>query len=114
MKPGRMNGGGGMNMANMLKQAQKMQANMAKLQTELEKREYTASSGGGMVVVTVAGANNIVKLDIKPEVVDANDIEMLQDLIITAANEALKVADETSAAEMKKITGSVGLPNGLF
>ena len=112
MKPGKM--GGGMNMANMLKQAQKMQSTMNQLQEELEKREYTASSGGGMVTVTVAGANNIVKLDIKPEVVDPDDIEMLQDLIMTAANEALKVADETSAAEMKKVTGGIGIPGGMF
>ncbi|MFI3115480.1 MAG: YbaB/EbfC family nucleoid-associated protein [Clostridia bacterium] len=113
MKQGRMNGGG-MNMAGMLKQAQKMQANIAKLQEELEKREYTSSSGGGMVTVTVTGANTITKLDIKPEVVDPDDIEMLQDLIMTAANEALSVADETSASEMKKITGGVGLPGGLI
>lgn len=112
MKPGKM--GGGMNMSNMLKQAQKMQANMTKLQAELEKKEYVASSGGGVVTVTVTGASNITKLDIKPEVVDPDDIEMLSDLIMAAANEALKVADETSANEMKKVTGGMGLPGGMF
>lgn len=107
--------GGGMgNMSSMLKQAQKMQSNIKALQVELEKREYTASSGGGAVTVTVTGANTITKLDIKPEVVDATDIEMLTDLVMTAANEALKVADETSAAEMQKITGGAGLPGGMF
>ncbi len=114
MKKGGFSGGGMGNMSNMIKQAQKMQSNIKKLQEELEKREYTASSGGGAVTVTVTGANTITKLDIKPEVVDASDIEMLTDLIMTAANEALKVADETSAKEMQKVTGGMGIPGGLF
>lgn len=112
MKPGKM--GGGMNMAAMLKQAQKMQANMNKVQDELEKREYFASSGGGACKVTVTGANTITKLELDPQVVDADDIEMLTDLIMAAANEALKIADETSAAEMKKVTGGMGMPGGMF
>lgn len=115
MKKGGFNGMGGMgNMSNMLKQAQKMQNDIRSLQGELEKREYTASSGGGAVTVTVTGANVITKLDIKPEVVDATDIEMLTDLIMTATNEALKVADDTSSAEMSKVTGGTNLPGGLF
>ena len=112
MKQGKM--GNGMNMASMMKQAQKMQSTMNKLQEDLEKREYVASSGGGACTVTVTGANTITRLDIKPEVVDVDDIEMLQDLIMAAANEALKIADETSANEMKKVTGGLGLPGGIF
>lgn len=101
--------GGGMNMNNMLKQAQQMQAKMQQMQQELETREVEASSGGGMVKVTALGNKTIKDIEIKEEVVDPDDIEMLQDLIIAAVNEALSKADEMVAAEMGKITGGMNL-----
>ncbi len=108
--------GGNMNMQAMIKQAQKMQAEMMKAQEELASKEYSATSGGGAVTAVVKGSNELTSLVIKPEVVDPDDIEMLQDLIIAAINEALRVADEESAAQMKKATGSGKLPgmSGLF
>lgn len=101
--------GGGMNMNNMLKQAQQMQAKMQQMQQELETREVEATSGGGMVKVTALGNKTIKEIEIKEEVVDPDDIEMLQDLIIAAVNEALLKADEMAAAEMSKITGGMNL-----
>ena len=109
MKPGRMPGGmGGMNMNALMKQAQKMQADMQKKQAELEVREYTATAGGGAVSATVMN-KQIKKLTIKPEVVDPEDAEMLADLVMAAVNEALRVADETFNAEMSKVTGGMGM-----
>ena len=109
MKPGRMPGGmGGMNMNALMKQAQKMQADMQKKQAELEVREYTATAGGGAVSATVMN-KQIKKLTIKPEVVDPEDAEMLADLVMAAVNEALRVADETFNAEMAKVTGGMGM-----
>lgn len=110
MKPGRMPMGGGMNMNNLMKQAQKMQSDMAKLQDELNNREYTATSGGGAVSAVVKG-KVLTSLSIKPEVIDPDDAEMLCDLVLAAVNTALKECEETSAREMGKITGGVG---GLF
>lgn len=101
--------GGGMNMNNMLKQAQQMQAKMQQMQQELETKEVEASAGGGMVKVIALGNKSIKEIEIKEEVVDPDDIEMLQDLIIAAVNEALTKADEMAAAEMSKITGGMNL-----
>ena len=109
MKPGRIPGGmGGMNMNALMKQAQKMQADMQKKQAELELREYTATAGGGAVSATVQN-KQIKNLTIKPEVVDPEDAEMLADLVMAAVNEALRVADETFNAEMSKVTGGMGM-----
>ena len=105
---------GGGNMANMMKQAQKMQKEMMKMQGEIEQRTVEASSGGGAVTVTVSGKKDIVSIDIQPEVVDPDDVEMLQDLIMAAANEAMRQAEEMVAKEMSKITGGLNLPGGLF
>ena len=105
--------GGGMNMQAMVKQAQKMQQDMAKLQAELEEREYTVSSGGGVVEIVISGKKELKSISIKPEVVDPEDIEMLQDLILAAVNEAIRTVEETAASEMEKITGQMAIP-GLF
>ncbi|MBQ7265434.1 MAG: YbaB/EbfC family nucleoid-associated protein [Firmicutes bacterium] len=109
------NGGfGGMNMNNLMKQAQKMQKQMEQTQAELETREYEATSGGGAVKVKVSGKKQITDIEIKPEVVDPDDIEMLQDLIMTAVNEAFRQADEATAEAMGGITGLGGGLSGLF
>ena len=94
--------GGGMNMSAMIKKAQKMQEEMVKAQEELGNKEYTATAGGGAVTAVVKGSNNLVSLKLDPEAVDPDDVEMLQDLIVTAVNQALKQADEESAAIMKQ------------
>ena len=107
------NSGGAGNMNQMLKQAQKMQEDMAALQTDLENREYTAVSGGGMVEVTVDGKHLIKAIKIKPEAVDPDDTEMLEDLITVAVNEAVSNAIKTSEEEMGAITGGLNMP-GLF
>ena len=103
-------GGGPGNMQSMIKQAQQMQEQMTQLQTELDEREYTAAAGGGAVSCTVSGKREVLRLDIKPEVVDPEDVEMLSDLITAAVNEALRKAVETSEAEMNKITGGLNIP----
>ena len=103
---------GGMNRNAMIKKAQKMQEEMVKAQEELGQKEYTATSGGGAVTAVVKGSNEIVSLKLNPEVVDPDDIEMLEDLIVTAVNQALKTADEESAAIMRQATGG-GMP-GMF
>ena len=103
-------GGGASNMNAMLKQAQKMQEEMARVQAELEEREFTAKAGGGAVEAIVTGAKVLKDLHIDPEVVDPEDVEMLQDLVIAAVNEAMKNAEDASAAEMGKITGGMGIP----
>ena len=97
-------------MQSIIKQAQKMQEQMTQLQTELDEREYTAAAGGGAVSCTVSGKREVLRLDIKPEVVDPEDVEMLSDLITAAVNEALRKAVETSEAEMNKITGGLNIP----
>ncbi|MBQ2135854.1 MAG: YbaB/EbfC family nucleoid-associated protein [Clostridia bacterium] len=106
-------GGGPQNMNAMLKQAQKMQEDMAALQEDLEQREYTASSGGGMIEVTVDGKHNIKLLKINPDAVDPEDVEMLEDLITVAVNEAISNAAKTAEEEMGAITGGLNMP-GLF
>ena len=104
--------GGGMNM-NMIKQAQRMQQNMLKMQEELENKEFSASVGGGVVSATVNGKGALLSVTISPDAVDPDDVEMLQDLIVAAVNEASRAAEEASAAEMKKLTGGLGIP-GMF
>ena len=106
------NSGGG-NMNQMLKQAQKMQEDMATLQADLESREYTATSGGGMVEVTVDGKHNIKRLKINPEIIDPDDAEMIEDLVTVAVNEAISNAAKTAEEEMGAITGGLNLP-GMF
>ena len=104
-------GGGGMgNMQQMLRQAQKMQEAMAEKQAELEEKEYTTTAGGGVVEVTINGKKEITSLNLKPEIVDPDDVEMLQDLVMAAVNEAIRTVEETSSAEMNKITGSMNMP----
>ncbi|MBE6732941.1 MAG: YbaB/EbfC family nucleoid-associated protein [Ruminococcaceae bacterium] len=107
------NSGGAGNMNQMLKQAQKMQADMATLQEDLENREYTAVSGGGMVEVTVDGKHNIKSLKINPEIIDPDDVEMIEDLVTVAVNEAIGNAAKTAEEEMGAITGGLNLP-GMF
>ncbi|WP_427337660.1 YbaB/EbfC family nucleoid-associated protein [Caloranaerobacter sp. DY30410] len=109
MAKGRFPGMGNFN--NMMKQVQKMQKEIAKLQKELEEREVEASSGGGAVTVKANGKKEILDITIDKDVVDPDDIEMLQDLILAAVNEALRKADDMVTSEMQKITG--GMP-GLF
>ncbi len=101
------------NMSKMLKQAQKIQQEMAKLQEELKEKTVEASAGGGVVEVTVNGKQELLAIKIKPEVVDPDDIEMLQDLILAAVNEGLRKSQEMVAEEMRKITGGLNIP-GLF
>ena len=104
-------GGGGVgNMQQMLRQAQKMQEAMAEKQAELEEKEYTTTAGGGVVEVTINGKKEITALNLKPEIVDPDDVEMLQDLVMAAVNEAIRVVEDTSAAELNKITGGMNMP----
>lgn len=104
--------GGGINM-NMIKQAQKMQQDMMRMQQELEEKTYTASAGGGAVEATVSGKNRVAAIKIAPEVVDADDIEMLEDLIVAAISEAMDQAEAAAGEQMKKITGGMNIP-GMF
>jgi DNA-binding YbaB/EbfC family protein len=106
-------GGGGGDMNSMLRQAQKMQENMEKVKEELELQEYSITSGGGAVEVTITGKREIKAITIKPEVVDPEDIEMLQDLLTAAVNEAIRKVDDTSSREMEKVTGGMSIP-GMF
>lgn len=101
--------GGGFNM-NMIKQAQKMQQDMQKMQEELENKEYTAQAGGGVVSATVSGKHELKSLAIYPEAVDPEDVEMLQDLIVAAVNEAMRTASSDAAASMGQLTGGLNLP----
>ena len=106
-------GGGNGNMQSMIKQAKQMQEEMGKLQEELDVREYTVTAGGGAVTAVVDGKHIVKKLEIKPEVVDPEDVDMLADLVMAAVNEAIRQAVDTSEAEMSKITGGINMP-GLF
>ena len=106
-------GGGASNMQGMLKQAQKMQAQIAQVQAELEEKEHTVSVGGGAVQVVMTGKKELKALTIKPEAVDPEDIEMLQDLVISAVNEVIREIEDESAKEMEKISGGLSVP-GLF
>jgi len=104
---------GGMNQMQMMKQAQKMQQEMLRMQEELENKTYEASAGGGMVTAVVSGQHEIKALSIKPEAVDPDDVEMLQDMVIAAVNEAMRKAAEDQNASMSKLTGGLNL-GGLF
>ena len=104
---------GGMNQAAMMKQAQKMQQEMLRMQEEMQAKTYTAASGGGMVRATVNGSHELVALEIKPEAVDPDDVEMLQDMVVAAVNEAMRTADADASANMSKLTGGLNL-GGLF
>ena len=106
----RMSGG---NMGNMIKQAQKMQQDMLRMQEELEQKTVEATVGGGSVTVEVTGKKELVRIQIKPEAVDPDDVEMLEDLILAAVNEGMRKADELAASEMNRITGGMNIP-GLF
>ena len=104
---------GGMNQAAMMKQAQKMQQEMLRMQEEMENKTYTASAGGGMVKAEVSGKNELVSLEINPEAVDPDDVDMLQDMIMAAVNEALRAAETDKANNMARMTGGLNL-GGLF
>ena len=105
--------GMGGNMNNMIRQAQKMQEEMLKAQEELGEKTVDASVGGGVVTVVANGKKELVSIEIKPEAVDPDDVEMLQDLIVSAVNEAMRKADDMANASMSKITGGMNIP-GLF
>jgi len=106
-------GGGPQNMQAMIRQAQKMQEDMAAKQEELNEREYDISAGGGVVNVKINGKKEILAIDLKPEIVDPDDIETLSDILVAAVNEAIKRVEDTNNAELNKITGPMNLP-GLF
>lgn len=114
MAKGKFGGmGGGMNMQAMIRQAQKMQQDMMKAQEEIASKETTITAGGGMITVTMQGTNTIKSIEIKPEIVDPDDVEMLQDTLLAAVNEALRAAGQASEEEMRKVTGNASLP-GMF
>ena len=106
-------GMGGMSQAQMMKQAQKMQQELLRIQEEQETKTYTASAGGGMVSATVNGKHEVVAISINPEAVDPDDVEMLQDMVIAAVNEAMRTADAEAAQNMSRLTGGMNL-GGLF
>ena len=106
-------GQGPSNMQGMLKQAQKMQEDMAALQEDLDSREYTVKAGGGVVEITISGTLAIKKIDISPDILDPDDIETLADVITAGVNEAIKKVNSTNSEEMGKITGALNMP-GLF
>lgn len=103
-------GKGPSNMNAMMRQAQKMQEDMAALQDDLDSREYDVSAGGGMVNIKINGKKEILSIEIKPEIVDPDDIEMLQDILTAGVNEAIKKVETTNGEEMSKITGSLNIP----
>ena len=103
-------GGMGGNMNNMIRQTQKMQQDMMKAQEELENKSYEASAGGGMVTAVVSRKKELTSVTIDPEAVDPDDVEMLQDLIVAAVNEAMRKAAEDASSQMSKLTGGLNLP----
>ena len=109
-------GGGPQNMNAMIRQAQKMQDDMAELQEELDAREYEVTAGGGVVTVKINGKKEVQAIDIKPEIVDPDDIETLSDVLIAAINEAIRKVEDTNSEEMGKVTGGISVPGmpGLF
>ena len=104
---------GGMNQMQMMKQAQKMQQDLMKMQEEMQSKEYAATAGGGVVTAVVNGQKELLRISIDPEAVDPEDVEMLQDMVVAAVNEAMRKADAESAANMSKLTGGLNL-GGLF
>ena len=108
MKFNPMAGGGNMN--QMIKQAKKLQEEMAKTQAEVQARVFEGSAGGGAVTVKINGRQEVLEINIKPEVVDPEDIEMLQDIIMTAVNDAIKQSQDAVSAEMSKVTGGLNIP----
>ena len=104
-------GGGPQNMQALMRQVQKAQEEVAQKQEELDAREYDISTGGGVVNVKINGKREILAIDLKPEIVDPDDIETLSDILVAAVNEAIKRVDTTNADELNKITGQVNLPN---
>ena len=112
---GGMMGGGMKNQMQMMRQAQKMQADMLKMQEELEAAEYEAAVGGGVVKAVVSGKKELLRLNIEPDAVDPEDVDMLQDLVVAAVNEALREAENAHSDSMGQITGGLGLDlGGLF
>ena len=104
---------GGMNQAAMMKQVQKMQQDMIRMQEEMESKTYSASAGGGMVKAEVSGKNELVNLEINPEAVDPDDVEMLEDLVLSAIRDALAKAEKESENQISKITGGMNIPGIL-
>ena len=109
----RVPGGGGPSMNQMLKQAQKMQEDMAALQAELETREYDISAGGGVVQIKINGRKEILSIKIDPEIVDPDDMETLSDILVAGVNEAIKRVEDTAISEMEKVTGAFGGLGGM-
>ncbi|MCC8072987.1 MAG: YbaB/EbfC family nucleoid-associated protein [Clostridiales bacterium] len=103
-------GGGSQNMQSMLRQAQKMQEDIEAKKAELEEKEYVVTSGGGMVEITVLGNHTVKAVGIDPEVVDPDDVEMLEDMLLAAFNEAMRQIDEESERELEKVTGGLNIP----
>lgn len=103
-------GGGPQNMQSMLRHAQKMQENIEAKKAELEEKEYVVTSGGGMVEITVKGNREIQSIGLNPEVVDPEDVEMLEDMLVAAFNEAMRQIDEESERELEKVTGGLNIP----
>ncbi len=112
-KGGFPRGMGAPNMNQMMKQAQKMQEQMLKMQEEMEEKKFEATAGGGAVRVVVSGKREVLEVELKPEVVDPDDIEMLQDLVVAAINEALRKLEADNASQMGQLTGGLNIP-GLF
>ena len=106
-------GGGPQNMNAMIRQAQKIQEEMETLQAELDEKQYEVNAGGGMVTVKISGKKEILNIDIKPEIVDPEDIETLSDTLVAAVNEALRKVEQTNSEAMNKLTGGMNLP-GMF
>mgnify|MGYP002517257102 FL=1 len=104
---------GGMNQMQMMKQAQKMQQDLLKMQQEMEEKQYEATAGGGVITAVVNGKRELVRVTINPEAVDPDDVEMLQDMVVAAVNEAMRKAEADSAQNMSRLTGGLNL-GGLF
>ncbi|MGI6563871.1 MAG: YbaB/EbfC family nucleoid-associated protein [Clostridia bacterium] len=113
MARGRMSNFGGSNMNNLMKQAKKMQQDMQQAQEELEAKTFEATVGGGMVTVVANGKREILEVNIQPDAIDPDDVEMLQDMIVAAVNEVLRKIDDAAQSIMGKFTGGFGLP-GMF
>lgn len=113
-KGGFPGGFGGGNMNNLMKQAQAMKKQMENMQKEVEQAEFDITSGGGAVSVKINGKKEILSIQIKPEVVDPEDVEMLEDLVLTAVNEAIRKVEDETTNKMGKVTGGLNIPGGLF